>query len=125
MDDYRNRIMPTVYGNTAVSGSLLLGSPGDCVPVQPFGYYTPSQEQLDYVTANIFSNNQIDQIVRFGNIQGPLFNLPAGEVLALVGFEQRKEAVDYKVDGGSKANVYRAGYSADVSGAFSTSDVYY
>ena len=125
VDDYANRIMPTVYGNQAVSGSLLLGAPGDCVPVQPFGYYTPSQAQLDYVTANIFSNNEIDQIVRFGNVQGPLFDLPAGEVLGLVGFEQRKEAVDYRVDGGSKADVYRAGYSADISGAFSTSDVYY
>ncbi len=122
---YASRIMPTVYGNIAVSGDLLLGSPGDCVPVQPFGYYTPSQEQLDYVTANIFSNNEINQIVRFGNIQGALFGLPAGDVLGLVGFESRKESVDYKVDGGSKANVYRAGYSADVSGAFSTSDVYF
>ena len=84
-----------------------------------------SQEQLDYVTANIFSNNEINQIVRFGNIKELLFGLPAGDVLGLVGFESRKESVDYKVDGGSKANVYRAGYSADVSGAFSTSDVYF
>ena len=114
-----------VYGNVSQDGSLVLGSPGDCVPVQPFGYYTPSQAQLDYVTANIFSNNEISQIVRFANVQGTLFNLPAGEVKGLVGFEARKESVDYKVDGGSKAAIYRAGYSADVSGAFSTSDVFY
>ena len=126
VDNYVNSLFATpVYGNVSQSGSLVLGSPGDCVPVQPFGYYTPSQAQLDYVTANIFSNNEISQIVRFANVQGTLFDLPAGEVKGLVGFEARKETVDYKVDGGSKANVYRSGYSADVSGAFSTSDVFY
>ena len=125
VDNYVNSLFVNpVYGNASQDGSLVLGSPGDCVPVQPFGYYTPSQAQLDYVTANIFSNNEIRQIVRFANVQGTLFNLPAGEVKGLVGFEARKESVDYKVDGGSKAAIYRAGYSADVSGAFSTSDVF-
>ena len=124
VENYTNTFIGPILGNVAVDNALLLGSPGDCVPVQPFGEYEPTQAQLDYVTANIFSNNKINQIVRFANIQGKLFDIPAGEVLGLVGFESRKESVDYKVDGGSKANIYRSGYSADISGAFSTTDTF-
>lgn len=68
-----------------------------CVPLNPF--YTNemvnmSDELLNYLTAYEQGSTTYDQYLLTGYMSGTLFDLPAGPVGAVVGFEWRRESIN-------------------------------
>ena len=66
------------------------GAPG-CVPVNLFGFGSPSQAALDYFMGTSDIRSKIKQDVVAGSINGEVFDLPAGPVAVAFGLEYRKE----------------------------------
>ncbi|WP_346838125.1 TonB-dependent receptor [Microbulbifer sp. SAOS-129_SWC] len=69
-----------------------------CQPLDLFGYGRASKEAIDYVMLqNTGSQEKMTQAVASGYIGGDIFNLPAGPLSVVGGFEYRKEtsAVDF------------------------------
>jgi len=87
-------------------------SPGEsqepCIPFNPFygGLYPfdgsdPEFEDprlLDYLQGNRSSTTFVDETIAGAFATGPLFDLPAGPVQALVGVEWREDAIDTRSD---------------------------
>lgn len=87
-------------------------SPGEslepCIPFNPFfgGLYPvdgsdPEFEDprlLDYLSGTRSSTTFVDEIIFGGYTTGPLFELPAGPVQGLIGFEWREDAIDTRSD---------------------------
>jgi iron complex outermembrane recepter protein len=58
-----------------------------CVPVNPFGAYTP--EMIDYLTVAAGQRGRSDIEDTLAYVSGSLFELPAGPVQAAIGLERR------------------------------------
>ncbi|HIE0126573.1 TPA: TonB-dependent receptor [Stenotrophomonas maltophilia] len=85
------------------------GAPGaviaGCVPwnpAAPMGYTGPgslsNQDVQDYLFTRFVDKMQSTTKVASGNISGSLFTLPAGDILAAMGFEHRSEEASYTPD---------------------------
>jgi iron complex outermembrane receptor protein len=104
---YRALIAAPNYGKGAViTGNQ--GSPGNgfaaptitCTSGLPiFSNFTVSQDCIDALTANLQNITKMDQDIGELNLQGALFNLPAGEVRGAAGVSWRKNTFAYTVDG--------------------------
>jgi iron complex outermembrane receptor protein len=99
----------------ARSFSIALGPPEicaanpGCVPLNPVGEGSMTQEMLDYVTyTGVDTSNQ--ELFDFtANLTGSLFDLPAGPVGFAIGFEYREEDGAFQPD-----PIVVAGETADV-----------
>ena len=71
-------------------------------PAAPMGYTGPgslsNQEVQDYLFARYVDKSQTTTKVASANISGSLFSLPAGDVMAAMGFEHRSEEARYTPD---------------------------
>ncbi|HHA2859083.1 TonB-dependent receptor [Stenotrophomonas maltophilia] len=90
-------------------GVARCGAPGaviaGCVPwnpAAPMGYTGPgslsNQDVQDYLFTRFVDKMQSTTKVASGNISGSLFTLPAGDILAAMGFEHRSEEASYTPD---------------------------
>ena len=93
---YTNDVFQNPYmqpGGTTDPSYFLLGEPGDCVPLNPFGDGTQmSDAAIDYVGGMVSTRTTTEQNYNFGYISGPVADLPAGELSVLVGYEERTES---------------------------------
>ncbi len=62
-----------------------------CVPLNMFGEGSITEEAADYIRANPTVNSDIEQVNFLGYMAGDLFELPAGTVGSVFGFEYRKD----------------------------------
>ena len=62
-----------------------------CVPINLFGEGSITPEAADYIRANPTINSDIEQTTVLGYIAGDLFEMPAGPVATVFGFEWRKD----------------------------------
>ena len=93
-----------------------------CVPLNMFGEGSISPEAADYIRANPEINTEIEQVNVLGYIAGDLFEMPAGKVSSVFGFEYRKDSQDVSTnvpEGGVTFN-----YVPDFKGAISVSEVF-
>ncbi|NVJ98191.1 MAG: TonB-dependent receptor [Alphaproteobacteria bacterium] len=67
-----------------------------CVPFNIFG--PVSQEAVDWVRIDQLESKRNTQQILSGSVAGSLFDLPAGELGAAVGFEYRRDHIDYDPD---------------------------
>ena len=113
-------------GGTSDPSYFLLGEPGDCVPLNPFGDGTQmSDAAIDYVGGMVSTRTTTNQNYNFGYISGPVYDLPAGEVSVLVGYEERTETYKFKDSLFDEAYVGDgSGGMTALTGKFSTSDTY-
>ncbi|MEM6710138.1 MAG: TonB-dependent receptor [Pseudomonadota bacterium] len=77
-------------------------SPGDgtCVPFNPFGRDTATDEYAAFVYPNATDTSELTQTVIFGSVTGTtssFFELPAGPIGWAAGFEYREEESDFRV----------------------------
>ncbi|SNS94564.1 TonB-dependent Receptor Plug Domain [Sphingomonas laterariae] len=76
-------------------GSFTPGAASGCVPLNPFGEGSPSQQAIDWVTLTSVSHDKLTQHVVSGSISGDfgdLFSLPGGDVAFALGAEYRRES---------------------------------
>jgi iron complex outermembrane receptor protein len=110
------------YDNTNVSRFGFLSTEA-CVPVNMFhpnlypqdGVSAPSfgsQAELDFLAIERTATTTVDEMIFGGFVTGPLFNVPAGEVSGVFGFEWRRDALDSGTDTVA-AQGRAAGYFAD------------
>lgn len=98
-------------------------NPG-CVPLNPVGEGSLTQEMLDYVTYTGIDTSGQELFDFTANLAGSLFDMPAGPVGFAVGFEYREEDGFFQPD-----PVVVAGETADVptsptSGGFDVNEYY-
>ena len=113
-------------GGTSDPAYFLLGEPGDCVPLSPFGDGSQiSDAAADYVGGSVSTRTKTNQNYNFGYISGPVYDLPAGELSVLVGYEERTETYKFKDSLFDEAYIGdgSSGMTA-LTGKFSTSDTY-
>ncbi len=80
-------------------GANYRDSNGTCTSgVSPFGNFAPSQDCIDYMTVNPKNRTELEQDTVEVNLQGGLFDLPAGDVRAAVGGSWRKNTFLYAPD---------------------------
>ncbi|WP_263587682.1 TonB-dependent receptor domain-containing protein [Sphingopyxis sp. GC21] len=109
-----------VFGGGAANGNIIC-RPGysnaniatlnaTCAPLDLFGVGRFSQAALDYVTTIADPTATNSQFVLSASVNGPLFQLPGGDVIASLGYEHRHEKTAF--DPGAYY------YGEDVGGGF-------
>jgi hypothetical protein len=113
-------------GGTSDPSYFMLGEPGDCQPLSPFGNGSQiSDAAADYVGGSVSTRTNTNQNYNFGYISGPVYDLPAGEVSVLVGYEERTEKYKFKDSLFDEAYIGDgSGGMTALTGKFSTSDTY-
>lgn len=111
-----------VCGTNTPAGFGFIG-PDPCVPVNLFAdsLYPidgvsdsafATQEELDYLAVRRTVTTRVDQAIAGGFVTGPLFQLPAGPMSAVLGVEWRRDSLDSGVDSVA-AQGRAAGFFAD------------
>ena len=95
-----------------------------CAPLNLFGFGAPSQAARDYITTSADTTSTISQRVFNANISGPLFELPAGKVEAVLGYENRRETFKFKPDDFFGQGLGRSVQIGGISGDFETDEVF-
>ena len=73
-----------------------------CVPLNLFGEGSITPEMADWIRVNPIINPTIEQINLLGFISGELFNMPAGPVGAVFGFEYNSDDMNLRVSDGPR-----------------------
>lgn len=81
--------------NTGVSLTPTQAQVDACQPLNLFGYGNPSAAASDYVTANVDSKNESEQIVFSAALDGTIIEVPAGEMLFGAQIEYREESNEF------------------------------
>jgi outer membrane receptor protein involved in Fe transport len=122
---YRALILAPNYGagaritsNQAPPGNGTSGATITCTSGLPvFTDFVPSQDCIDAITANMQNVQNMDQNIVEANLQGGLFNLPAGEVRGAAGADWRENTFSYQIDNLASAQ----GFNDNVIGLFPAS----
>lgn len=86
------RAADAVLSNGRVVCRSTLTNPNDgCVPLNIFGFGSPSQAAKDYIVATAVQDVSVKQDVVEGSIKGNLFDLPGGPLGVAAGAGYRKE----------------------------------
>jgi outer membrane receptor protein involved in Fe transport len=108
-------------GEAAIPG-LLGTSQYPCVPIDIFGPNTMNQAMVDYLRTTTFQDTIIEENRLGGYLRGDLFELPAGPVATVFGFEYRDTFMGFTVDNEQRlGNIYGFNAIQDREG---TVDVY-
>lgn len=93
-----------------------------CVPVNLFGYGSPSQAAIGYFTGDQLYDVRVFQDVAAADLKGEPFSTWAGPVSTAVGFEYRKERVKVLTDPVSEASGYLIGNPKALKGDYSVKE---
>jgi iron complex outermembrane recepter protein len=107
-----------------VCRSTITNPTNGCVPFNPFGEGSPSATALAYVTGVSDFTTRTRQSFADAQIAGTLFNLPAGEVSAVVGAEFRKISAVTLSDPLSNAGAFRLVNQQDFRGDYNIKEVF-
>jgi outer membrane receptor protein involved in Fe transport len=100
LDLYQTVIGLPNYGANATFLQPRIGLSAKCTSgLNPFSTAPVSQDCQDLIEAKIKAVTEISQTQAELNVQGGLFNLPAGEVRFAVGSSYRKNVFDYEPSG--------------------------
>lgn len=110
------------------SGAIVCRDPAaraaGCVPLNLFGYGSPSQAALDWVGVQFESKYKILQTVYEANFGGDLFELPAGAWSFAAGVEARYEKSDFNPNEPQELGVGRSAAITALTGKFDTKEWY-
>lgn len=98
-------------------------NPG-CVPINLFGFGSPSAAAVDYVTEDQVVDSTIRQHAGALGFSGEPFSTWAGEVSLAFGAEYRRESVDAVADPISLANGFMIGNPKSLSGSYDVKEAY-
>ncbi len=114
---------------TAAGAPLGASALPGCVPLDIFGPGTLTSTGLnnmvDFLRVNTFSETQVEETRIAGFVRGDLFELPAGPIAAVFGFEYRDTDIVYQVDNEQRTgNIFGFNAVQDVAGAIQVSELY-
>ena len=95
-----------------------------CVPINIFGFNTISPEALKYVTAPGSLLTRTTQKMVGGQINGEVWDLPAGPLGVAAGFEWRKEFSSAVPDALTQAGLNAGNATPPTSGEFSVKEIF-
>lgn len=95
-----------------------------CAPLNLFGLGAPSRAARDYITHMADTNTTISQRVFNANLGGPVFDLPAGSIQAVLGVENRRETSSFDPDQFFRQGLGRQVATNAISGEFETDEVF-
>lgn len=95
-----------------------------CVPINLFGFGSPSQAAINYVNGTALYNVQTTQEVFAANLQGEPFSTWAGPVSMAAGIERRTEESISRVDPISQADGFAYGNPKSFVGDYTVNEAY-
>lgn len=95
-----------------------------CVPINLFGFGSPSQAAIDYVTGTLRHNMETTQQVFAANLRGEPFSIWAGPVSVAAGVERRTEETVSVADPISEANGFAYGNPKSFAGEYTVNEGY-
>lgn len=101
----------------------LATNPG-CVPINLFGYGSPSAAAIDYVTEDQVVASKIRQHAAALDFSGEPFSTWAGAVSLAFGIEYRRESVSSVADAISLANGFMIGNPKSLAGYYDVKEAY-
>jgi outer membrane receptor protein involved in Fe transport len=99
----------SVCADTLSGTASVAAAAAGCVPINLFGYGSPSAQAIAYVTGTQELLRTVRQDVASANIQGEPFSTWAGKVSVAAGAEYRREGATVSVDALSAANSFLIG----------------
>jgi len=103
-------------GNAALPG---------CVPLDIYGPNTLTDDMVDFIKVSTFAATNIEETRIAGFVRGDLFELPAGAVAVVVGFEYRESEADFRVDNEQRTgNIFGFNAIQDQSGSVKVNELY-
>jgi len=115
----------TPFFGDVLYGPSLLGSPGDCAPLNIMGRGAPSQEAREYIGTNMRTNAKIEQEVSFATLSGDVMELPGGTLKAAIGFEGRVEQGFYNSSAIQDLAITRSASRPGLGGGYEIDASYY
>lgn len=111
-----------VCAGNPVAAPISTGS-STCAPLNVFGLGSPSAAARAYITHDAFAKSLDTQRDATLNLNGDVVKLPAGELKAAIGFENRREEARFIPD-----TFYTGGYgqltTTAVEGSYVTNEIY-
>ncbi|MCW2395944.1 MULTISPECIES: TonB-dependent receptor plug domain-containing protein [unclassified Sphingobium] len=95
-----------------------------CAPLNLFGFGSPSQEAIAYITGTSRFDLITKQQVAAFSANGALFEGWAGPINAAFGAEYREESIDATVDAISQAGQWQSGARQPISGSYNVKEVF-
>jgi len=96
-----------------------------CVPLDLFGPGTLSAAGQSFLRVNTFSTTQVEETRIAGFTRGNLFELPAGPVSSVFGFEYRETDAEFRVDNDQRTgNIFGFNATQDQAGSVNVSELY-
>jgi len=95
-----------------------------CVPMNVFGFGVRSEESRDWVTQYLTSEGTNDQTVFNANVGGVLFDMPAGPLQFVIGYEGRKEEAEFIPGNGLDVQLGRTLASPPTGGSYDTDEFF-
>jgi len=96
-----------------------------CVPIDIYGPGTLDEAMVNFISVNTFAATNIDESRVAGFVRGDLFELPAGPIATVFGFEYRETTAEFTVDNEQRTgNIYGFNAIQDVSGSIQVSELY-
>jgi outer membrane receptor protein involved in Fe transport len=114
-----------IAAGTIVCRSTLTNPANGCVPINLFGFQTPSQAAKAYVQGTELMTTIYDQTTFSANLTGEPFKTWAGPVSVATGFEYRKEVETSHVDLIGQAGSYEGNNGSNTNGAFNVKEGYF
>ncbi len=119
-----DRLNQAVDAITSPGGQIVCRDASDgCVPINLFTG-SPDPASVAFVTTDIRSRTKTSQTLISANMNGDLFELPAGNVGIAVGADYRREHSSFQPDALSQTGTVRGVPATPVAGGFNTKEVY-
>ena len=110
---------------TAAGAPLGAAALPGCVPIDIFGPGTLTPAMVNFISVNTFAETQVEESRVAGFVRGDLFELPAGPIATVVGFEYRDTGIDFRVDNEQRTgNIFGFNAIQDIGGAIQVSELY-
>jgi len=104
MDAVRDPVSGNIVCRATLPGTAYRAAAAGCIPINPFGEGSPSNEAIAYVTGTAMQDTQIRQHVGALTLRGDLVDLWAGPLSFATGVEYRRDSVASEIDAISAAN---------------------
>ncbi|ANP45880.1 TonB-dependent receptor plug domain-containing protein [Candidatus Viadribacter manganicus] len=107
------------------TGGAIPGLRAGCVPLDIFGSNTLTAPMVNFLSTTTFSQTIVEENRIGGYLRGDLFELPAGPVAAVFGFEYRDQQLEFHVDNEQKqGNIFGFNALQDQEGSIDVYELY-
>jgi iron complex outermembrane receptor protein len=124
-DVSKSRLYASQSGTTTSCSAAVLALLPDCVPMNLFGYQNLTEEQASFIRLNFTDQTVFERYTIAGNVSGPLFKLPAGDLSVAFGFEYREDSFGYTPDAAhASGDIFGFNQEVGVTGGYNVGEIY-